>query len=94
MSIDGAVQNGVSCVSDVRGYFTFPNSLEAGGHYCECWVEDSKGGKSNIETFNLVILDTNTLAIVTETRNPSVEEGSLLVLDYRVFKKNETTFII
>ena len=94
MSIDGAVQNGVSCVSDVRGYFTFPNSLEAGGHYCECWVEDSKGGKSNIESFNLVILDNNTLAIVTETRNPSVEEGSQLVLDYRVYKKNETTFII
>ena len=94
MRIDGAVQNGVSCISDVRGYFTFPNSLEAGGHYCECWVEDSKGGKSNIETFNLVILDTNTLAIVTETRNPSVEEGSQLVLDYRVYKKNETTFII
>ena len=94
MSIDGAVQTGVSCVSDVRGYFTFPNSLEAGGHYCECWVEDSNGGKSNIETFNLVILDTNTLAIVTETRNPSVEEGSQLVLDYRVYKKNETTFII
>lgn len=94
MSIDGAVQNGVSCVSDVRGYFTFPNSLEAGGHYCECWVEDSKGGKSNVESFNLVILDTNTLAIVTETRNPSVEEGSQLVLDYRVYKKNETTFII
>ena len=94
MSIDGAVQNGVSCISDVRGYFTFPNSLEAGGHYCECWVEDSKGGKSNIETFNLVILDTNTLAVVTETRNPSVEEGSQLVLDYRVYKKNETTFII
>ena len=94
MSIDGAVQNGVSCVSDVRGYFTFPNSLEAGGHYCECWVEDSKGGKSNIEIFNLVILDNNTLAIVTETRNPSVEEGSQLVLDYRVYKKNETTFII
>ena len=94
MRIDGAVQNGVSCVSDVRGYFTFPNSLEAGGHYCECWVEDSKGGKSNVEAFNLVILDTNTLAIVTETRNPSVEEGSQLVLDYRVYKKNETTFII
>ena len=94
MSIDGAVQNGVSCISDVRGYFTFPNSLEAGGHYCECWVEDSKGGRSNVETFNLVILDTNTLAIVTETRNPSVEEGSQLVLDYRVYKKNETTFII
>lgn len=94
MSIDGAVQYGVSCVSDVRGYFTFPNSLEAGGHYCECWVEDSKGGKSNVEVFNLVILDTNTLAIVTETRNPSVEEGSQLVLDYRVYKKNETTFII
>ena len=94
MSIDGAVQNGVSCASDVRGYFTFPNSLEAGGHYCECWVEDSKGGRSNVETFNLVILDTNTLAIVTETRNPSVEEGSQLVLDYRVYKKNETTFII
>ena len=94
MSIDGTLQNGVSCVSDVRGYFTFPNSLEAGGHYCECWVEDSNGGKSNIEQFNLVILDNNTLAIVTETRSASVEEGSQLVLDYRVYKKNETSFII
>ena len=94
MSIDGTLQNGVSCVSDVRGYFTFPNSLEAGGHYCECWVEDSNGSKSNIEQFNLVILDTNTLAIVTETRSASVEEGSQLVLDYRVYKKNETSFII
>jgi surface protein len=94
MSIDNVVQNGVSCVSDVRGYFTFPNSLEAGGHYCECWVEDSNGSKSNIEQFNLVILDNNTLAIVTETRSASVEEGSQLVLDYRVYKKNETSFII
>lgn len=93
MSIDGAIQNGVNCISDVRGYFTFSNLLEAGGHYCECWVEDSNGGKSNIESFNLVILDTNTLAIVTETRNPSVEEGAQLVLDYKVYKKNETTFI-
>ena len=94
MSIDNVVQNGVSCVSDVRGYFTFPSSLEAGGHYCECWVEDSNGSKSNVEQFNLVILDTNTLAIVTETRSASVEEGSQLVLDYRVYKKNETSFII
>ena len=94
MSIDNVVQNGISCVSDVRGYFTFPNSLEAGGHYCECWVEDSNGSKSNVEQFNLVILDTNTLAIVTETRSASVEEGSQLVLDYRVYKKNETSFII
>lgn len=94
MSIDGAIQNGVNCMSDVRGYYTFSNSLEAGGHYCECWVEDSNGGKSNVESFNLVILDTNTLAIVTETRNPSVEEGAQLVLDYRVYKKNETTFIV
>ena len=94
MSIDDVVQNGVSCVSDVRGYFTFPNSLEAGGHYCKCWVEDSNGSKSNIKQFNLVILDTNTLAIVTETRSASVEEGSQLVLDYRVYKKNETSFII
>ena len=94
MSIDNVVQNGISCVSDVRGYFTFPNSLEAGGHYCECWVEDSNGSKSNVEQFNLVILDTNTLAIVTETRSASVEEGSQLVLDYKVYKKNETSFII
>ena len=94
MSIDNVVQNGVSCVSDVRGYFTFPNSLEAGGHYCECWVEDSNGSKSNVEQFNLVILDNNTLAIVTETRSASVEEGSQLVLDYKVYKKNETSFII
>ena len=93
MKIDGVLQNGVQCTSDVRGYFTFPNFISAGKHYCECWVEDGNGGKSNIDKFNLVILNNSTLVVVSNTDSVTLEEGNQLVLDYKVYKKNENNFI-
>ena len=93
MKIDGTLQNGVQCTSDVRGYFTFPNFISAGKHYCECWVEDGNGGKSNIDKFNLVILNNSVLVVVSNTDNVTLEEGNQLVLDYKVYKKNENNFI-
>ena len=93
MKIDGVLQNGVQCTSDVRGYFTFPNFISAGKHYCECWVEDGNGGKSNIDKFNLVILNNSVLVVVSNTDNVTLEEGNQLVLDYKVYKKNENNFI-
>ena len=93
MKIDGTLQNGVQCTSDVRGYFTFPNFISAGKHYCECWVEDGNGGKSNIDKFNLVILNNSVLVVVSNTDSVTLEEGNQLVLDYKVYKKNENNFI-
>lgn len=93
MSIDGAVQTGVVCYSDVRGYFTFPGSLDVGAHYCEAWVEDSNGGKSNVLIFNLIIIDDTSLVVSSETKTVTLEEGAQLSLDYRVYKKNDTSFI-
>ena len=92
MKIDGVVQNGVSCTSDTRSYYTFSNNISAGAHHCECWVENSNGSKSNSDIFTLVVLDTNTLAVVSKTNSVTLEEGSQLSLDYRVYKKNETSF--
>ena len=94
MKIDGVVQNGVSCTSDTRSYYTFSNNISAGAHHCECWVENNNGSKSNSDIFTLVVLDTNTLAVVSKTNSVTLEEGSQLSLDYRVYKKNETSFIV
>ena len=94
MKINGSVQPGVECKSDTRSYFTFSNNITAGGHDCECWVEDANGNKSEIKQFTLVVLNTNTLVVVSKTRSVTLEEGSQLALDYRVYKKNETTFKI
>ena len=92
MKINGAVQPGVECKSDTRSYFTFSNNITAGGHDCECWVEDASGNKSEVKKFTLVVLDINTLVVVSKTHSVTLEEGSQLSLDYRVYKKNETTF--
>ena len=94
MKINGSVQPGVECQSDTRSYFTFSNNITAGGHECECWVEDANGNKSEVKQFTLVVLSTNTLVVVSKTRSVTLEEGSQLALDYRVYKKNETTFKI
>lgn len=92
MKINGSVQPGVECQSDTRSYFTFSNNITAGGHECECWVEDANGNRSEVKQFTLVVLSTNTLVVVSKTRSVTLEEGSQLALDYRVYKKNETTF--
>lgn len=93
MRIDGEVQKGVSCVSDTRGYYTFPNNLTADSHYCEAWIEDNTGEKSNILAFNLIILDTNTIVAASDTKNITAEEGEQISLDYKIYMKNNNSFI-
>lgn len=93
MRIDGEVQKGVSCVSDTRGYYTFPNNLTADSHYCEAWIEDNAGKKSNILAFNLIILDTNTIVAASDTKNITAEEGEQISLDYKIYMKNNNSFI-
>ena len=94
MKVDGAIQEGVACTSDVRGYFTFSDKLGVGGHECEAWVEDNLGSKSNILVFNLIILDDKSLVVATDTHNPVIEEGDQLILDYKVYMKNDNTLFI
>ena len=93
MSIDGQVQQGVNCTSDTRGYYTFPSNLSADSHYCEAYIVDSKGVKSNVLSFNLIILDSDTLVVASDSKEVSVEEGEQLSLDYKVYMKNSTSFI-
>lgn len=93
MSIDGQVQQGVNCASDTRGYYTFPTNLSADSHYCEAYVVDSKGVKSNVLSFNLIILDADTLVVASDTKEVSVEEGEQVSLDYKVYMKYNTSFI-
>ena len=93
MSIDGTVQKPVSCKSDVRGYFTFPMNLSAGKHYCEAYVIDSENTKSNVLKFNLIILQNNTLVVASDTADTTIEEGAQLTLDYKVYMKNNSSFI-
>ena len=93
MSIDGQVQQGVNCTSDTRGYYTFPANLSADSHYCEAYVVDSNGVKSNVLSFNLIILDADTLVVASDTKEVSIEEGAQLSLDYKVYMKYNTSFI-
>ena len=93
MSIDGQVQQGVNCTSDTRGYYTFPTNLSADSHYCEAYVVDSKGVKSNVLSFNLIILDADTLVVASDTKEVSVEEGEQVSLDYKAYMKYNTSFI-
>ena len=93
MSIDGTVQEGVRCVSDTRGYYTFPSNLSADCHYCEAYIIDSNNTKSNVLTFNLIILDENTLVVASDIKEKTIEEGDQLVLDYKVYMKNNISFI-
>ena len=93
MSIDGVKQQGMSCTSDTRAYYTFPNNLSVDSHYCEAWVEDGNGNKSTVLEFNLVILDDTSLVVASDTKNPTVEEGLQLTLDYKIYMKNNISFI-
>ena len=92
MEIDGTIQNGVECVSDVRSFFMFPSDLDAGKHYCRAWITDDTTN-SNVIEFNLVILDTNTLVIASDTKSITAEEGSKIEIDYKVYNKNESSFV-
>ena len=93
MKIDGGVKDGVSCSSDTRGYFTFPNNLEVGAHFCQAYVMDSAGNTSNVLSFNFIILDAVSLVVASDTINPIVEEGEQLSIDYKVYMRGATSFI-
>ena len=92
MSIDGVTQEGVSCTSDTRGYYTFPSNLSVGAHKCKAWVEDSNGSLSNILVFNLIILDDTSLVVASDTETVTAEEGDQIVLDYKVYMKDNYSF--
>ena len=90
IEIDG-VQSSMSCTSDVRASFTFPNDLAAGRHWCKAWIGDGSSTSTPVE-FNLVLLDDNNIVIASNTKNITIEEGYQIVLDYKVYRKNDTTF--
>lgn len=93
MSIDGEVQNGVSCTSDVRNYYTFPTSLGAGRHKCAAYIVDDSGNMSNQVKFNLILLSETNLVVASDADDVTIEEGLQLSLDFKVYMKNRTTFI-
>lgn len=90
IEIDG-VQSSMSCTSDIRASFTFPNDLAAGRHWCKAWIGDGSSTSTPVE-FNLVLLDDNNIVIASDTKNVTIEEGYQIVLDYKVYRKNDTTF--
>ena len=94
MEIDGAVQPGVECTPEVRGYYTFPNNLSIGAHRCKAYILDDNGKRSNTLEFNLVIIDNTSIVVATDNKNPEIEAGDQLSLDYKVYSKTENSFIV
>ena len=92
MLIDGTERAGMTCTSDIRNYFEFPTDLSAGRHYCEAFISDPNGTTSNTIRFYLVLLTNDNLVVTSNTRDVVVEEGSQLVLDYKIYMKNENSF--
>ena len=90
IEIDG-VQSTMSCASDIRTSFTFPNSLEAGRHDCTAWIEDGKNMSAKLK-FSLILLNYTNIVISSSIKSAIVEEGQQFTLDYKVFKKNDTSF--
>ena len=93
MEIDGIPKEPMECTSDVRGYYTFPNNLSVGAHHCKAYLIDGQGNHSNEVVFNLIIIDAYSIVIASDTKNPVIEEGSQLVLDYKIYMENADTFI-
>ena len=92
MLIDGTERAGMTCTSDIRNYFEFPTDLSAGRHYCEAFISDPNGTTSNVIKFYLVLLTNDNLVVTSNTRDVVVEEGAQLVLDYKIYMKNENSF--
>lgn len=93
MLIDEVERAGTTCVSDIRNYFEFPADLSAGRHFCEAFISDPNGTTSNVIKFYLVLLTSDNLVVASNTRDVVVEEGSQLILDYKVYMKNENSFV-
>ena len=92
MLIDGVERAGMTCTSDIRNYFEFPTDLSAGRHYCEAFISDPNGTTSNVIKFYLALLTNDNLVVTSNTRDVVIEEGSQLVLDYKIYMKNENSF--
>lgn len=91
MEIDGTL-TAMGCTSDVRTSFTFPNNLDAGRHECVYWINDGESESSKYR-FNLILLDDSNIVVSSETKAVTVEEGQQFTLDYKVYKKNDSSFI-
>lgn len=91
MEIDGTLST-MACTSDVRTSFTFPNNLDAGRHECIYWINDGESESSKYR-FNLILLDDSNIVVTSETKAVTVEEGQQFTLDYKVYKKNDSSFI-
>ena len=91
MEIDGAIQEGVSCTSDTRGFFTFPNTLTAGRYSCKAWISDGEKTSTPLE-FTYVLLDDTALVITSYEKTLTAEEGAQLSFAYKVYKKNTVLF--
>lgn len=91
MEIDGTLST-MGCTSDVRTSFTFPNNLDAGRHECVYWINDGESESSKYR-FNLILLDDSNIVVSSETKSVTVEEGQQFTLDYKVYKKNDSSFI-
>lgn len=93
MIVDGVLQGTTTCTADKRGYYTFPTNMTADGHRCQAYIIDGEGNKSNVLEFNLVIINKTSLVVVSNTVDPSVEEGNQLALDFKVYMQGATSFI-
>lgn len=93
MMVDGVLQGTTKCTADKRGYYTFPTNMSAGGYRCQAYIIDGEGNKSNVLEFNLVIINETSLIVVSNTVDPSVEEGNQLALDFKVYMQGVNSFI-
>ena len=93
MMVDGVLQGTTKCTADKRGYYTFPTNMSAGGYRCQAYIIDGEGNKSNVLEFNLVIINETSLVVVSNTVDPSVEEGNQLALDFKVYMQGANSFI-
>ena len=93
MKINGEIQDGIVCVSDTRNYYTFPTNLTSGCYKCEAFVMDTNSNVSNVLEFNLVLLDEISIVVASDTKDVVIEEGLQLSLDFKVYMKNNISFI-
>ena len=91
--IDGLLQTPLTCVSDTRTFFTFPSNITVGSHLCEAWVTDGEL-ESSRHVFNLVLVDDTSIVVATDTYETEEEEGDQVSIDYKVYSKNLSSFIV
>lgn len=80
------------CISGSRNTYTFDKSLGSGSHKVTAWASDDTGMTSNVLSFNLIIIDGETLVIASSVSTVTKEEGYTVSLDYRVGMSGHTKF--